>query len=185
MRGLPRDAGLNIDMGVNRTLVDNARIAGIDNELTYEAIGTARAYVFGARDTTRRSPSQMLQLIEPIREQVLWAIKHAPNGKYLRNSLTRAALARAYTYESDKDRLAQFGPTMTSGFSDSPGDNAAVAFRNHMIAQGPAGSAVGENWRDSFLKAQHAIWNFMRHRDVRRIRTVVNETYPLPKKGKK
>jgi hypothetical protein len=182
MRGLPRDAGLNIDVGLPRTLLDNARISGVDTELSYEAIGTARACALGRRSRDRMSPAAQLAMLEPIREPVLWSVEHQPNGKFLRNSLVRAALARAYMHEGDKDRLAHFSHILTTGFADSVEDTGAIALRNFLLKEGAAVSGVDSGWIDTFVKAQNAIWNFMRGREMRRVRSVNHERYPMPKK---
>lgn len=43
LRGLSRADGLNIDTGLNRSLVDNARISGADKDLSNAALTGARS----------------------------------------------------------------------------------------------------------------------------------------------
>src|ERR1035437_8554667 len=42
LRGLDRKSGLNIDTGLGRNLVDNARISGVDPDLSISLISTCR-----------------------------------------------------------------------------------------------------------------------------------------------
>lgn len=184
MRNLPRDAGLNIDIGLNRNLVDNARIAGLDSDLTYTVLGAARACALGRRSRNRMSPAKQLEMLEPIREHVFWAVHHGPRTKYLSNALMYAAIARAHMHETDEERLAHFCRVMHTGMPNGPEDVVAISLRNHLIKQGPSGSSTEDMWLDNFLRVQNSIWNFMRGVQISRIRAVGKETYPLPKPRK-
>jgi hypothetical protein len=59
-----------------------------------------------------------------------------------------------------------------------------VALRNYMLmklaARIPTASTA--TWRDTFLKTQNIINNFMRHKPTRLVKAVGDEAYPLADK---
>jgi hypothetical protein len=191
VRDVAREAGLNIDTGLNRSIVDNAHISGLDTTLTHTFVSTARAVhdgthgsVLFAEDTKAsrrmkagRSLAERLAICKLHHEAVAWACKHGPTGKFLRNAMVLGAVARAYSMEHDLDRLAKFGAILHSGFYDSPDETAAVTLRTHLLSKGNA-SASSPVWRDTFLKCQHAIYMFMRHKPLTVLRTPTKEPYP-------
>ena len=193
IRGLSRAAGLNIDAQLMRTLVDNARISGIDADLTFSLVAVARAVAQGDRQVSWRSPTnkraaltyaEQAELVNSHREECLWAIHNGPVGRYIRNAIVLAAIARAYRVEEDHERLARFAEVLGKGFSEGTQESAAIAFRNYLQSKGPH-AAQSSMWRDTFLKAQNAIWYFMRGRQLTTIKSIEEERYPLNKKKAK
>jgi len=186
LRGLSKEAGLNIDTGLNRTLVDNARISGEYPNLTNEFVSAARAVNDGvhgsALQTGRkqgvRSHAQSLEICERFTESVGWAVTHGPRGKLLRNGVTLGAVARAYMLEKDRDRLAKFCKVLTTGFYDNADETAAVALRTLLMSSGSY-TSTSNVWREAFLRTQHAIHAFMHHKPLKTIRSPEVEAYPL------
>lgn len=183
LRGLDRVSGLNIDTGLGRTLVDNGRISGLDTNLSHTLIATARAVQSG--EATRRggteSNAQKLLVVDEHREACQWAVSNMPDTKNIKNSAVLGAVARAWYWEQDKDRLAEFCRVVATGFSEGHGDSAAVAMRNYLIQH--AGLASGSSmWRDTFLKVMNAIQYFMKRQKLTYIKSVKDEAYPLKKK---
>lgn len=180
---LPRPAGLNIDTGRGRTLVDNSRIAGLDDGLSNQLIAYTRGINDGTRIVTRRTRTnaEVLDIVATHRESAEWVIKHSPVGRGLRNGPLCAALGRAWYIEDDKDRLAKFSEVLGKGFSEGPADSAAVAMRNYLLMKAAARIEVtsSANWRDTFLKAQNAIRYFMQRKSLTNIKTIADEAYPL------
>lgn len=186
-RGFSREDGLNIDRGKPRSLVDNAKISGSDVGLTNELIGVCRAIEDGqhANSTNRsgsrlRSDAERLAIVAKHREAADWAISNGPRGKGIRTAMLTGAVARAWYFEADLDRLRRFGDVVTDGFSDGDAESAAVAFRNYLIHKSSATSSA--LWRDTFLKAQNAIYYFMQGRRLTVIKSVNSEQYPLKAK---
>lgn len=134
IRDFPREAGLNIDTGVPRSLVDNARISGLDNGLSNELISVARAIHYGERGgkTTQLSNSARLELIAQYREAADWAVAHGPRGKGLRNAVILAAVGRAYMHVDDREVLQRFCNVVSTGHSDGHHESAAVSLRNYL-----------------------------------------------------
>lgn len=187
-RGLDRAAGMNIDIGMGRSIVDNARISGADRDLSNELIAVSRAIFDGESSAAKggrkggsRSNSAKLEVVEVHREAAQWAISHGPRGKNIRNSIVLGAIGRAWYHEEDKDRLARFAAVLASGLYDGDGETAAVILRNYLIAKGPATSS-SPLWRDTFLKVMNAIHYFMKGKKLTVIKVVNEEAYPLPKK---
>lgn len=178
LHNLPREAGLNIDTGAPRTLVDNARISGVDSTLSNTLVALVRAIETGERAKGAMSNSDQLALVERHREPAEWAIKHGPVGRGIRNAIVLAAIARAYMHEKDHDKLARYCTVLGNGFSDGAKETAAVAMRNYLLANSTQMANV-TFWRDTFLKVQNSIAYFMKGRQLTVIKRVSEETYPL------
>jgi hypothetical protein len=181
IRGWPRTAALNIDRGIPRTVVDNARITGLairDHPVSTQLVATARAIEIGARFKARLTDSELLALTKKHADAALWTLAHAPRGKYVRSTAVTGAIARAWYAEEDKERLARFGALLTSGLSEGRGDAAAIAIRNYLIARGQEATQT-KLWIDTFWKVQNALGYFMRGTPLSIIRQVSYETYPL------
>jgi hypothetical protein len=181
-RGLTREAGLNIDTGLTRSLVDNARISGADRDLSNELLSVARAIEDGsaANKGNPRSNSERLALVEKHRGAAKWTVTHGPRGRGLRSALTLGAIGRAYYHENDLDRLIQFSNVLSSGHvMNADTDSAAITIRNYLLNRGQFTSGT---WRDTFLKVQNAIRYFMRGQKLTIIKGVGEEAYP-PRKA--
>lgn len=187
-RDLPRAAGLNIDTGASRSVVDNARISGSDPGLTNTILTAARAIHEGVRGTTARSNAQRLEVVARYREAAEFCNSYAPRTvKFIGSAPIMGAIGRAFMHERDKERLKRFCTVMRSGMMADDTESAAVALRLYLTGKGAiAGSAL---WVDTFWKAQNAIHAFMRGRPMHVIKKVSAEAYPLvnpeakPQKG--
>lgn len=182
-RGFQREDGLNVDTGLSRSLVDNARISGSDPDLSNQLVGVATAVKFGQR-TGRRplSNAERLQVVEKYREASKWALKHGPHTKMIGTMPVWAAMARAKLAGCDEHKLARFGEVLGKGFSEGPHEAAAIALRNYILSMG-AKTSSDVAWRDLFLKTQNAISYFVRGRKLVVIKAVSKEAYPLAKRG--
>lgn len=183
--GLDRVDGLNINTGLTRSVVDNARISGLDSGLSNELISVARAVELGvasARGGKPLSNAEKLEMVAKHREACTWAIANGPHGRGLRNAAILAALARAWYYEEDIDRLKRFSDVFSSGFADGNDESSAIALRNYFL-QKPA-LLTTALWSDTFFKAMNAISYFMRGRKLTIIKGVNDEAYPLKKQRK-
>lgn len=185
-RGLQRGDGLNIDTGLGRSLVDNARISQSDDDLTNELIAVCRSIHDGthAQQATsggkrQRSNAERLSIVMQHKEAGQWACSNGPRGRMLRNAILMGAIGRAWYVEADKDRLRRFSDVITSGLYDGDGETAAVAMRNYILTKPALNSAA--LWRDTFLKAQNAVQYFMRGKRLTVIKGVADEAYPLKK----
>jgi hypothetical protein len=183
-RGLTRADGLNLNTGMGRTLVDNAKISGSDASLSNELLSIARAVAQGkcSNGKTPLSNSQRLEMVGEHRAAVDWAISNGPRGRGLRNAMILGAIARAWYWEPDKDRMKRFCDVFTSGFSDGEEETAAIALRNYYLTKPAIASAA--LWVDTFLKSQNAIFYFMKARKLTIIKGIEEEQYPLKKKRK-
>lgn len=183
-RGLKREDGLNLNTGLGRTLVDNARISGADTGLSNMGISVSRAVAHGTAKTKGMSNTQRLEIYQQHEEATRWAISNGPRGKFIRNTVTLAAVARAWYVETDHEMLRRFCDVMSNGFSNGEHESAAIAIRNYMVDKGSVLSSEGM-WRDTFLKVQNAINYFMAGKKLTTIKKVADEAYPLKGKKKK
>lgn len=182
MRGLSRDAALNIDTGLGRSLVDNAEISGTDKHLTPKLVAVCKAVEVGEKTWGRYSNSERAIFVEKHREAGEWAIKHSPKAALLKGANVLAAIARAWYVEPDKKRLTQFCKVLSTGFSEGEKDTAAVSLRNYLQGMGGTGkrAVAADAWYPAFLKCQNAIWYFMRGKSLTVIKPTDTERYPLP-----
>lgn len=182
VKGVSREAGLNIDTGATRSLVDNAHIAGKEG-ISHMMIAYAIGVSLGNRASYGGlSNSQKLTCVDKHHDAVRFAVDHGAQGRLLRNAPVNSAIARAWYHEEDKERLTMFGTVLSKGFANGDEDSAAIAMRNYLMSHN--GATASGQWRDTFLKVQHAVWMFMRRRRLLVIKTQSTERYPLPK-GKK
>lgn len=180
LQGLSREAGLNIDTGLGRTLVDNARISGINTDITNEMTAAARALESGNRTSKALSNSSLLALVEKHKDALKWVCSHGPRGKGLRNQCILAAVARAWYHTDDKERLARFCQVVSTGMMQDASESAAVALRNVFLAN--RNVHLNQMFRANFLLSQSAIKTFMKGNAVTRLRTPTEEPYPLTTK---
>jgi hypothetical protein len=182
VRDLPKDAGINIDTGVARTVVDVAHIQGLDTTMSIAVAAICRGIEDGQPNQGKRgrTMSQTLAIVAKHGHAAHWVASHGPNGRGVRNSAVMAAIGRAYYVESDKDRLAKFSKVLTTGLIESMDDSSAVAMRNYLLQRVQQGLAASHSkqWRDIFLKTQSTIHAFMRRKPLKRIVVQSDETYP-------
>lgn len=183
VRGLPRPAALNIDTGLSRNIIDNARIAGIDTHLSTELLAVSRAVAFGDSSAQRGKKSRVsmtnsekIALAQQHEVACRWAMAHAPTGIGLRSSAVVGAIARAYKHEKDLDRLAEFSRVLTTGFANGDMDTAAITLRNKLKEMRGVSQ---KQWRDMFLRIQNCIYYFCRRKKLTILKAVKDEQYPL------
>ena len=177
VRHFDRKAGLNLDNGRGRTLVDNARISGEDPSLSNALVALALFYDVGNVNRQTLSNRERLTVIAKHREPCVWALTHGPSGKGYRNASILAAIARAKAAGAEADRLQRFSKVLSSGLSEGPADFAAVTLRNYIQAKG--NRILAHERRDIFMKAMNAIHYFMRLKPLNVIKAIKDEVYPL------
>lgn len=180
-RGVPRSAGLNINTGLVRNIVDNARISGADDGLSPMLLSAARAIHHGTTQVSGESNATKLDIVREHREAAQWVSTNMKRTKYLCSGPLIAAVGRAWYHEDDKDRLKRFCDVLGHGMMDNHGESAAVALRNYIMQRGTTAASTGL-WRDTFLKAQNAIRYFMQGKKLTVIKAVNDEPYPLKRK---
>lgn len=179
-RGLARSDGLNIDVGLGRSLVDNARISGVDADLSNELISIARGVEHGCAPGRATSNTARLEWVKEHRDACKWAVTNGPRGRGLRNGMVMSAVARAWYWEPDKDRLKRFCDVFTTGFGEGEEETAAIALRNYYLTKKALGSHA--LWANTFIKSQNAIHYFMKARKLTIIKSIEDEAYPLKRK---
>src|SRR4051812_21570608 len=88
MRDFPKDAAINIDTGAGRTLIDNAKISGMDDDLSHKLISVTRAVEQGTGTSKGAvSYAQRLKWVDLHREAAKWAIANGPQGRYVSSAV--------------------------------------------------------------------------------------------------
>lgn len=184
-RGLKREDGLNLNTGLGRTLVDNARISKTDDGLSKALIATARAMEFGTISVGRSvSNGETLDIVDRHREAAAFAASEVRRKPLLCGAVVTGAVGRAYAAGADHDKLRRFCDVLGTGLYNGDTETAAVAIRNYLLEKGAVLSSSGL-WVDTFMKEQNAIRYFTEGRKLTVIKSVSEEAYPLKKTRRK
>jgi hypothetical protein len=184
VRGLKRADGLNLNTGLGRTLVDNARISKSDDGLSRALISTARAMEFGTAVVGRSvSNGETLEIVNKHREAASFAASEVRRKSLLCGAVVMGAVGRAYAAGVDVDKLRRFCDVLGTGLYDGERETAAVAIRNYLLEKGAVLSSSGL-WVDTFMKVQNAIRYFADGKKLTVIKAVSEEAYPLRKSAK-
>lgn len=178
VRGLTRADAANFDRGMPRTIPDNARISGVDKDISPLLISVCRAIEEGRYGKAGVSDARIMDMVVSRREAAVWAIKNGPSGKFIRRAVVLGAIGRAWLQEEDTERLLRMCEVLSTGICLDKDETSAAAIRNYMVAKGSAASLTGA-WRDTFFKIQNAIRFFMTRRELKFIRRVDTEAYPI------
>lgn len=180
--GRPREEGLNYDTGLPRKFADNARISGLDRNISNRLISCVRATELGYMKSDALggplSFAEMELIVDSHREVGEWLLTHGPKGRFVRAGAVMGAIGRAWYYESDKAKLARFCEILNTGLSEGKHESAAISIRNFLLEKGTQ-ATVSKNWRETFLKVQNAIKYFMKDYPLSVIKTISEEAYPL------
>ena len=114
----------------------------------------------------------------PSRSRTVLSEPSAPMTNRARTVML-SAIARAWYYEPNKDRLKRFcdvvkNPSVSQGENES----AAVSIRTYMIDKAAIASSSAM-WADTFMKIQNSIKYFMEGKKLTVIKAVNTEAYPL------
>lgn len=198
LRGLDPKAQLVMDIGQNRSVAQIATLGGVNTPNITLKLAIVRSMFLGQllKHKTKASeknakqlvtfggtnraisPQLIISLYEAHREAVDFSAKTF-GAKYLSISAFRAAVARAY-YHENHQRLAQFLEVVDTGFTQTSCDDAAVALRGFLV-QPSVRSSGNTNVRLSvYAKTQAALVNFLEYKNIRTVRDLSTEQYPVP-----
>lgn len=179
--GVERDVALNVDTGLARGLVDNAKISGYEGYMSNAAIAIA---AFMKRGRSGSGPgltnAERLELVQKYEPHVKYAESKMGHVKKIGVAAVSAAIARAHMHLGDHKRLEEFATVLKTGMVNYvEADKAAIALRNYLLD-----IAVDRKLdpRDIFLKTMVAIKYFVKGKPLVAIRTQSEEAYPLLKK---
>lgn len=180
LRGLPRSAGLNIDTGLGRSIVDNAKISKADDGLSTRLVAAARAIESGGpADRSTQSYAAKLELVQQHRAAAEFAVSCVKPVRLLCNAVVMGAVGRAWYHEKDHNKIRRFCDVLASGMSEGMHESAAIALRNYLLSKG-ALAATSALWSDTFVKAQNCIQYFVKERQLTVVKLVKDEPYPHP-----
>lgn len=184
-RGATKEDLLNIDRGLNRTMVDNMHFA-TGTTVTTNMLSCVRWIEWGQASPNKKKPSdaEVGELLEKHRDAAHFAVNHI-RGKSFNRACVTAAVARAWYAEEDKERLLRFCRVLSSGQSEGEKESAAVTLRNYLVQQTMRGATSKDASREAFVRAQNAIAYFMRGKKLSVLKHTDVEAYPRKKGGKK
>jgi hypothetical protein len=179
--GLSREDGLNIDTGLGRSLVDNARISGQSERLSNVLVSTARAIEFGSSNATAGKRAltfaETIEIVNAHREAALFAERVVKRKQGLCGATIYAAVGRAFEHGVDPTKLERFCQVLGTGLYEGDSETAAIILRNYLLSKNGTANATAM-WRDTFLRAQRAIQAFVEGRRLTIIRAGEDEIYP-------
>lgn len=160
--GVPPGSFDHVDMGMSRRVTDILRLRGY-GEISSTHIAVVRQMktghiATGGKDRTLTTGEIELLLVKH-REAIDFVISRAPTSSRGRlPSTVLGAVALAWNYEKDKDRLARFLEVMGDGMPrDIEADRCAVAFHTFCMSRRTDRSGSRAQRRSFFVIAQRAI----------------------------
>lgn len=181
-RNVPRSDSVNNGQGRPRSIVDSAKLSGLDPELTSAHVAIASAIALGRRSSPNKKVgvTESLARVEKYREAIDWILKFGPKHKAFRNAIVRGALCRAWYYEKDKARLERFCKVLNDGMIGVDQAEVTIIKWRDILLDKEGQYATNETlWRDFFLKTQNAVWNYMRHQKITVFKPIGEDRYPL------
>lgn len=180
-RGLRQPEGLNLDKVLPRSLVDGAKISGLDPTMTAKLASAARAIEEGTPQFVRTSNSHKLAAVDKHRQAANFAIKNLYGAK-IANGPTHGAVGRAWYAldEPGRAKLQRFCEVLRTGQAQGIHESAGVTLRNYLIMSvaNLSGTAL---WVDTFYRTQHAIKKFLAGNQMLHLSQVKSDCYPLSK----
>lgn len=182
---VPKVAMQHIDTGTARTARDIFMIGG-ESWITNESIAIARfmehSGTFPATiGPKERSTDEIRMMVESFRPAIDFALGNlARSPRHIRSAPVMSAIACAWYFEAEKDRLAQFIRLLSDGISSgSVVDEAVIRHRDWIITSG--NNSGGRNGRIRvFLRTQRVLQAYMRHESLTKVYTPEKSIYAAP-----
>ena len=183
-RGLDRTSMFGIDTGVNRSVADIARVAGVSREITTTMVSTARAMIDGlnVKYTNQASAYTEEQIIEFVLKHYD-AIEFACSIEFgkVSHSAFRAVAARAW-YTVNRKSLGEFYEILTTGFFKNEGGEWPIKLREFFLSA--KGKAGGQGYRRVlYAKTERALKMFIGGTKFTRLFEASEELFALPDEG--
>lgn len=168
-----------VNTGTTRDATAAATIAGMD--ANKNDMSTLRNFLMGSTNYfSAFTNSEMLHKARVYAEVMAWCrevFKSTASSTRIISGPVRGAIARAY-YHAPADKLIRFVDVLKLDTpAVEPGDRSAISLRN-ALEVGQLGGQAGR--RDSFCKTQRAVQAFLGGEDLKLIRPVEADLFPLP-----
>lgn len=182
LEGVDRAIALNVDTGLGREIVDNARIGGYKGYISKPGIAIAVFMHRGKPKSGTQVPTnaERMDLLQRYEPHVRYAESKLGHTKRIGITPITAAVARAHQHLGDHKRLEEFCTVLKTGMPQYvEADKAALALRNYLL---DITLDRKLDYRDLFLKTMVAIKYFVKGKTLTAIRAQSEEAYPLLKK---
>src|SRR5574341_2081196 len=184
--GVPRQAILGMDQGINRSVADMAKLLG--KNLPHGSIqfaSVARRMFGGNRQKFYLSVQESLNFIDLHRKALEFAFECTPQNKRgITQAGVRAVLARAYYRRNERNRIREFGMILLSGLPENPkNDNAVILLRNWLISllgSGRIKSGIQPGPHIIYAKTERALEAFIRKESLEKLQASNVELFPIP-----
>lgn len=179
-RGLPRIAQSAIDDHARRTASDALRL-GLGLEIDRHAVAIIRLLVSVDKGFTDLPTRNVIAEVWDLAKDAIAFARPNVSERGTTSATTRAAIAAAWFYERDLDRLAQYDRILT-GRQMAAGDKdyAAQLAREALLSGRLSASHGFTKRREVYRKLQRTIQAFMRGQRLSKIMEPSETIYPWP-----
>jgi hypothetical protein len=180
-RGSNHDLILNLDLQRKRTIGQAAYIM----ESNHNQFHTKMAALMFQMYVTELKGEPFTNIKLSAKETLMIADKFTSGIRFAEKSFGRAtgtigpvkaALARAYYGETDKDKLFEFGRVYNTGMYDASIGQVPVKLEKYVNSM--SRSAKYDKSREIYLATEYAIRHYMLNRQVKKIKPAEKELYP-------
>ena len=179
------DAILNIDQDKSRSQLDTLWISGRQAQATKQHKSVVQLMEgINGKQPSGSYKASVLELDERLIQfwpAVHFAVQSCEGRRVAGLSVAPilGAVAKAYYHEDDKERLGRFMPLLLGlAQPDSAADRTVINFAGHVQRLDTPHSGQERQWLH--LKAQHAVYCYMRGEVRLHFRMMRTENYPLP-----
>lgn len=193
IRGLPPESKALMDMGQSRSVAQIAQISGLNGTSLNKKFAIVKSMLFGqslkfknkkAEENARKlasvddviSAQLQISLYEKHKDAIDFSLRHP--GGLMTIAPVRAVVARAYYHESH-ERLDQFLEVMGSGYTETKGDEAAIALRSFLINNPTIRKGGSDCRRSVYKRTENAVSLFLKKQPRRNSAEIQTELYPL------
>lgn len=171
---MPTQAGMTMDQGIGRTVVDIAHFCNLDVNKTHTAI--AKILAPQRRPSGTEHYTILLRHLDAITDVYSWFYK---TRRHVNVAVVMAPLVRAW-YTQDREKLKRFVEILLEGESnaDAPHEKSAIILRDFLqdakvvTGEGVAGEVYG--------KTERALLAYLNGQRLQKLYKSEDELFPLP-----
>jgi hypothetical protein len=173
------EARAAVDKNIPRTTVDSAQLAGLDRTINSQHVAMLRQMLLNVPGMVglKLTDAELIELLPRYREGIDFVLETVSKTKRI-TAAVRAAVARAFYWGADRDRLRRFLEILKGGLASSPEDQAAYLLVRFMVSLKATGGQVIRD--EIYEKTEAALSAFLERRPIVRLYSAARELFPLP-----
>jgi len=179
-RNVPDKSLMVIDGGKSRSVADHMKLSGEYPEVTPDIVVTMRSMmrsVGRSHDAAANTSASFGRYYERHKDAIHFSMDALPKRPVYGVAPVRAVIARAY-YSAPANELRRFCRMYLEGIVTSAADSAIVKLRHAITADNNLGGS--EMLRKRYMWTQHALMCVLEQRQIKRLRAIAVERFPLP-----